>query len=148
MFDKFIRLSSQAIRSNENAARGGGYDDRPITPMKASFDQIARKFGTDEDDSRYDRSPVRESNERTLKNTRTMSASQRSTMNSMSRTIDARYAAKHEPTARPLTPAQTIGSLSRQKSSLNASIDDGKFKRKTLTLIFFFFVLSSYDIKR
>lgn len=112
----------------ENAARSG-YDDRPITPMKSTFDQVAKKYANDEDDSNYDRSPTRESNERTLKNTRTMSASQRSTINSMSRTIDPRQATKYERTtaARPLTPSQTIGSLSRQRSNLNASIDDCKY---------------------
>jgi hypothetical protein len=106
--------------------RGGGADDRPITPMRTTYKQVANKYG-DEDESPYhDRSPTRESTERTLKTSRLLSASQRSTMNSMSRTIDPRYAANFQQQTKNISPSRTIGSATKQRTSLNTSTDDSK----------------------
>lgn len=104
----------------------GGFDDRPITPMRATFSQVADKYGEAFDSPSYnDRSPTRERT--SLKNTRTMSASQRTTtMNSMSRTIDPRSAANYQE-QRPRknhSPSRTLGSATRQRNSLNTSNDD------------------------
>jgi hypothetical protein len=121
-------------------AMHGNFDDRPITPLRASYRQIADKYG-DEDGSQYDdRSPTRErrSNESTLKSQRTMSASQRSTMNSMSRTIDPRYAANVKTQPKYASPSRTIGSATRQKPSLNESVDDGRFILYKIYIILLF----------
>jgi hypothetical protein len=92
--------------------------------MRGTYRQVADKFG-DEDDYPYnDRSPTRE--RESLKNSRTMSASQRLTINSMSRTIDPRHAANYQQQRNNLSPARTIGSATRQRTSLNASMDDSK----------------------
>jgi hypothetical protein len=57
-------------------------------------------------------------------------SSQRSTMNSMSRTIDPRYAARQQQQqqqpVKTMSLSRTVGSTSRQSVSLNASIDDRK----------------------
>jgi hypothetical protein len=106
-----------------NTSFRGSIDDRPITPLRNSYQQVADKFGDNDESSYNDHSPTheRESNERTLKNSRTMSASQRSTINSLSRTINPRYAADHQ------QQIKTIDSGTKQKTSLNVSIDDSKF---------------------
>ncbi|CAF1128788.1 unnamed protein product [Adineta steineri] len=105
-----------------NAPSRGGFDDRPITPLRSSFKQVAERYGDDDDsqyhDNRYnDRSPTRDS-ERTLTNQRLMSASQRSTMNSMSRTIDPKYAAKPKQPIKNNSPGRTMGSMTRERSTL------------------------------
>lgn len=90
------------------------YDNRPITPMRSSYTQIAGRYADDDDSpSTVDRSPTRQQ--------RVMSSSQRSTMNSMSRTIDPRFAAKHKEDAKPMSPSQTIGSMPRQKTFIDES---------------------------
>ncbi|CAF1590507.1 unnamed protein product [Adineta steineri] len=105
-----------------NAPSRGGFDDRPITPLRSSFKQVAERYG-DEDDSQYhdnrynDRSPTRD-NEGTLTNQRLMSASQRSTMNSMSRTIDPKYAAKPKQPTKNTSLGRTMGSMTRERSTL------------------------------
>lgn len=105
-----------------------GFDERPITPLRTTFKQVAEKFGGEEEESAYfnDRSPTRQKG--SFKNSRTMSASQRSTtMNSMSRTIDPRIAANYqqqEQQTKYMSPSRTIGSATRQRTSLNASNDD------------------------
>jgi len=99
-------------------------DDRPITPMRGTYKQVADKYG-DEDESPYnDRSPTRE--RESLKNSRIMSASQRSTMNSMSRTIDPRYTVNYQQQIKNMSPSRTIGSATKQRTSLNTSMEDSK----------------------
>ena len=102
-------------KANPNAAPID-YDSRPITPMRASYGQVAGRYaGDDESPSNTERSPTRQQ--------RVMSSSQRSTMNSMSHTIDARYAAKPKADVKPMSPSHTIGSLrARQKTF----VDDSK----------------------
>ncbi|CAF1063352.1 unnamed protein product [Adineta ricciae] len=115
---------------NRNAPRrapfDGGYEDRPITPMRGSYQQVADKMGGDYDSGYYDRrannqSPSRD-NERTLSSQRVMSASQRS-MNSMSRTIGPHRASNYQQREKYVSPAKTLGgSMTREKSTLH---DDG-----------------------
>ena len=69
-----------------------------------------------------DRSPTRE---KTLKNQRTLSASQRLTMNSMSHTIDPRYGGNHHQENKNMSPSRTIGSATRKKPTPNVP-DTGK----------------------
>jgi len=95
--------------------------------MRATYKQVAEKFSGEDESLNYDHSPTRESQ------TRIMSASsQRSTMNSMSRTIDPRYAARQQQQQQQQQPvktmslSRTVGSTSRKSVSLNASIDDRK----------------------
>jgi len=91
--------------------------------MRATYKQVAEKFSGEDESLNYDHSPTRESQ------TRIMSASsQRSTMNSMSRTIDPRYAARQQQQqpVKTMSLSRTVGSTSRQSVSLNASIDDRK----------------------
>jgi len=131
---KQLRPSTDDIEEKEqtfNNRTGGtntryrnNIEDRPITPMRGTYRQVAEKFG-DEDDYPYnDRSPTRE--RESLKSSRIMSASQRLTMNSMSRTIDPRYAVNYQEQKNNISPSRTIGSATRQRTSLNASIDDSK----------------------
>jgi len=61
--------------------------------------------------------------ETTITSQRAMSASQRSTINSMSRTIDPRYAANTTRQSRYLAPSRTMANSIKQKSSSNTSID-------------------------
>ncbi|CAF0969471.1 unnamed protein product [Adineta steineri] len=116
-------------------------DDRPITPMRGTYRQIADKFG-DEDglptdpnltnqyyevyndfEKEDDFSPTREKHEKefhdqvcrsfngqgtTLKLNRSMSASQRSTINSMSRTINPHYAPNPIRQSKYVTSSRTI----------------------------------------
>ena len=118
----------QEIRPNPGlpdrrpGASGNNYDDRPITPLRASYKQIAEQTGEEE----LDRNPTRETSERSLKNTRTMSASQRATMNSMSRTIGPRHPGNHQQQQEPIpmSLSRTIGSASKQRPP----IDDGLFE--------------------
>lgn len=108
----------------------GGYEDRPITPMRGSYQQVADKLGGDYDSGYYDRrannqSPPRD-NERTLPSQRAMSASQRSmvSMNSMSRTIDPHHASNYQQREKYVSPAKTLGgSMTRERSTLH---DDGR----------------------
>ena len=131
-FSNEVKVNNRTGAAN-TASRGGSIDDRPITPMRGSYKQVAEKFIGEDDpqfyDNRYnDRSPTRErdSYERTLTNPRAMSASQRSTMNSMSRTIDPRYAANVHQQIKNMSPSRTVGSATKQRASLNTSADDGK----------------------
>ena len=93
--------------------------------MRATYQQVAEKYGDEDESPSDDRSPTRESNERSWRNTRTMSASRRSTMNSMSQTIDPRHAANHQQHTANISPARTLGSASRHRAPANASLDDG-----------------------
>ncbi len=130
-----------------NEARGNNrrndFEDRPITPLTRSYKQVAEEYGDDDgDDSQYynnrsnDRSPARD-NERTLPSQRVMSASQRSTMNSMSRTFDPRYPTKYQQQTKNISPAKTMGSMTREKSSL----DDGKSSLYRICKIKSFYIL-------
>jgi hypothetical protein len=154
-----------------NADRFGGFnkptrnssDDRPITPMRGTYRQIADKFG-DEDglpsdpnltnqyyeayndfEKEDDHSPTREKHEKEfydqvcqsfngqetrLKNQRTMSASQRSTINSLSRTIDPRYPTNQIRQSKYITPSRTIASPRKQRNSSNSTIDDNNITLK------------------
>jgi hypothetical protein len=87
-----------------------------------------------------DHSPTHErgSNESTLKSQRTMSASQRSTMNSMSQTIDPLYTANVNKQPKYASPSSTIGSATRQKPSLNTSVNDGRFILYKIYIILLF----------
>jgi hypothetical protein len=123
-----------------NTSSRSVFEDRPITPMRVTYKQVAEKFGDEDESSNYDRSsPTRESN------TRTMSASQRSSMNSMSRTIDPRYGVKYQEQVKSMSPSRTIGSASRQRASLNASTDDSKSNIliKFSIVRYFFFIDSA-----
>jgi hypothetical protein len=97
--------------------------------MQTTYKQVADRFVGDDDvqnpDNRSNnRGPTRE---RELRDKRLLSASQRS-MNSMSRTIDPHYAANYHQETKQMSPARTIGSATRQKSSMYSSNDDGKYK--------------------
>jgi len=126
-------LFNQAIRANAAESKQHGrnpeqhksknnsnvvstnYDDRPITPMRTSYNRIAGQYANDDETSlnNNDQSPTRQQ--------RVMSSSQRSTMNSLSRTIDARFAAKPKSDVKPMSPSQTIGSLGQKQKTF---IDD------------------------
>ncbi|CAF0885342.1 unnamed protein product [Adineta ricciae] len=132
-------------------------DDRPITPMRGTYRQIADKFG-DEDglpsdpnltnqyyevyndfEKEDDYSPTREKLETdfqeqvcrsfnglntTLQSQRSLSASQRSTINSLSRTIDPHYA--HNPTrpSKYLTSSKTMVNSTKKRRIPSSSILD------------------------
>lgn len=132
-------------------------EDRPITPMRATYRQIAEKFG-DEDglpidpnltnqyyeayndfEKEDDYSPTREQNEREFHDQicrsiscqeiakdrqRAKSASQSSTMNSMSRTIDPHHKSSANRPSRYLAQSRTIATTSKQKSLSNKSLDE------------------------
>lgn len=123
-------------------------DDRPITPMRVTYTQIADKFNKDvglptdptltnqyyegcndfeQDD---DQSPTREKREREFneqivrsfnghegspRSERPLSASQRSTMNSMSRTIDPRQGGNRAHQSRYLASSRTVTSARKSK---------------------------------
>lgn len=92
--------------------RAKNFEDRPITPMRVSYEQAAKRSG---EGNELNRSPTREVNERTLKNNRTLSASQRTTMNSMSQTIGPRRPANVQQQHASSSPSRTIGSASRHR---------------------------------
>ncbi|CAF0897499.1 unnamed protein product [Adineta steineri] len=139
-------------------------DDRPITPMRGTYRQIADKFG-DEDglptdpnltnqyyevyndfEKEDDFSPTREKHEKefhdqvcrsfngqgtTLKLNRSMSASQRSTINSMSRTINPHYAPNPIRQSKYVTSSRTIASGTKKKPlSSNTTIDENNITLK------------------
>lgn len=138
-------------------------DDRPITPMRATYRQIADKFG-DEDglpsdpnltnqyyeayndfEKEDDHSPTREKNEQEfydqvcssfnglgtpLDSQRPMSASQRSTINSLSRTINPRHPTNPIRQSKYLTPSKTIASTRKQTTLSNSTIDDNNITLK------------------
>ncbi|CAF4546433.1 unnamed protein product, partial [Rotaria magnacalcarata] len=121
--------------NNRNGTRATSFtvnmDSRPITPMRESYQQVVERF-RDEDDSGYpnnqlnDRSPTRErdANERSVKNRRTMSGTQHSTINSMSRTMGPRNSAHGDQEVQSKPMSRTIGSATRKKTLLNSSVDD------------------------
>ncbi|CAF2601961.1 unnamed protein product [Rotaria sp. Silwood2] len=129
------QFSNEGKVNNRTGARntscGGNTEDRPITPMRATYKQVAERFG-DEDDSKYynnqfnDHSPTREreTNEGTSKTRRVMSGSQRSTINSLSQTMSPNHPANFNKERKSKSPSRTIGSATRQKPSLYTSIDD------------------------
>jgi hypothetical protein len=163
--NQFANEETYAVRTNSD--RLGGFpksirnnnsiDDRPITPMRGTYRQIADKF-VDEDglptdpnltnqyyeayndfEKEDDQSPTREKREKefydqvcrsfngqdnTLKNQRIMSASQRSTINSLSRTIDPRYPSNSMRQSKYLTSSRTIASTRKPQTSSNTTIDD------------------------
>ncbi|CAF0986889.1 unnamed protein product [Rotaria sp. Silwood1] len=128
------QLSNEGKFNNRTGARntsfGGNTEDRPITPMRGTYKQLAEGF--DEGDSKYynnqfnDHSPTREreTNETTSKTRRAMSGSQRSTMNSLSQTMGPNHPANFNKERKSKSPSRTIGSATRQKTSLNLPIDD------------------------
>ncbi|CAF3676409.1 unnamed protein product [Rotaria sordida] len=129
------QFSNEDKLNNRTGARstsfGSNTDDRPITPMRTTYKQIAERFD-DEDDSKHynnqynDHSPTREqdTNEMTSKTRRAMSASQRSTMNSLSQTMGPRHPANFNKDRKSKSPSRTIGNTTRQKASLNVAMDD------------------------
>ena len=122
-----------------NGTFRSSHDDRPITPMRRDYRQIVDEFPEQEESHpvraqkhvqpTHDRSPPRrlQKGDTTLKGTRAMSASQRSGTNSMSQTIDPRYAARARKVPSYATPANTLGSATRQRSSAHVSNEDGQF---------------------
>ncbi|CAF3419402.1 unnamed protein product [Rotaria sp. Silwood1] len=128
------QFSNEGKFNNRTGARntsfGGNTEDRPITPMRGTYKQLAEGF--DEGDSKYynnqfnDHSPTREreTNEATSKTRRAMSGSQRSTMNSLSQTMGPNHPANFNKERKSKSPSRTIGSATRQKTSLNLPIDD------------------------
>jgi hypothetical protein len=68
--------------------------------------------------------------ETTLKNQRIMSASQRSTINSLSRTIDPRYPTNPIRQSKYFTPSRTIASTKKQRNLSNSTIDDNNITLK------------------
>lgn len=157
-------------------------DDRPITPMRSTYKQIAAKFNKEvglptdpnltnqyyEDCNDFeqddDQSPTREKREREFteqiirsfnghegspKSERPLSASQRSTMNSMSRTIDPRQGGGANPTrqSRYLASSRTMTNARKSKTTSH----DGKnksFHSFQLILISFRYLFSKYVISR
>ena len=142
---------SRPIRNNNNI------DDRPITPMRGTYRQLADKFVDDDGlptdatltnqyyeayndfEKEDDQSPTRDRRERefhdqvcrsfngqdnSLKTQRIMSASQRSTMNSLSRTIDPRYSSNAIRQSKYLTTSRTIGSARKQRTTTNTTTAD------------------------
>ena len=134
-----------AVKSNPrgsppNPAFRGSHDDRPITPMKASYGQAVSQSDDAEDSqfdfrSNNDRSPTRErdSQDFTQRSQRTMSASQRMTMNSMSRTIDPRFATKTKQENNVMSPSRTIGSATRSRPTAQSTTEDGKYRSSNFT---------------
>jgi recombination DNA repair RAD52 pathway protein len=132
--------------------RNNNIDDRPITPMRGTYRQIADKFVDDDGlltdpnltnqyyeayndfEKEDDHSPTRDKLEKefydqvcrsfngqnsTLKSQRTMSASQRSTINSLSRTIDPRYQSNPIRQSKYLTSSRTIASTRKQPTTID-----------------------------
>lgn len=139
-----------------NAAARVNHDDRPITPMRASYGQVASQLGEGDDSqldfqSANDRSSTRgrDSLNASQLSQRTLSASQRATMNSMSRTIDPRLAAKPKQENNFKSPSRTIGSAARQRPPAQATSEDGNylslfFKLNCTSLMF---VSGSFTLK-
>ncbi|CAM4939773.1 unnamed protein product [Rotaria socialis] len=131
-----VQVPNESKFNNRNGARATSFtvnmDSRPITPMRGSYQQVVEKFH-DEDDPGYpnnqlnDRSPTREqeANERSVKTRRAMSGTQHSTINSMSRTMGPRNPANGDQEVQSKPMSRTIGSATRKKTQLNASVDDG-----------------------
>ncbi len=148
--DRFGGIS-KPIRNNNTT------DDRPITPMRGTYRQIADKFVDDDGlptdptltnqyyeayndfEKEEDQSPTRDKRERefhdqvcrsfngldnSLKTQRLMSASQRSTINSLSRTIDPRYPSNNNRQSKYLTSSRTIASARKSRTTSNTTIDD------------------------
>lgn len=141
-----FNLSYRPLRNN--------VDDRPITPMRGTYRQIADKFvGEDglptdpnltnqyyeaynDFEIEDDQDPTRERREKefydqvcqsfnelssTSKSDRSMSASQRSTINSLSRTIDPRQQPQPMRQSKYLVPSRTVASARKQRTSNNNS---------------------------
>jgi hypothetical protein len=163
--------NEQTYNVRTNPDRSGGFnkpirsinDDRPITPMRSTYRQIADKFG-DEDglptdpnltnqyyeayndfEKEDDQSPTREKHEKEfydqvcrsfngqetlLRNQRLMSASQRSTINSLSRTIDPRYPTNPIRQSKYLAPSRTIASARKARPLSNTTTDDNNITLK------------------
>jgi hypothetical protein len=126
----------------------GNFEDRPITPLRGTYKQVADQFA-DEDNPQYndnrsnDRSPTRN---KESKYQRTLSASQRS-INSMSQTIDPHHRANHHQELKNMSPARTLGSATRTRTSNNPSMDDGKFHLNQTNKIQLFNILDSTRLK-
>ena len=117
------------------AGRTGGYDDRPITPMNKSYAQIADIHADDEESEERNFSPTRNrspmrTKDGTLKNARTMSASQRSTMNSMSQTINPRVGLNAKQNLIDASPSKTLGAKKPSPSTDSAERRPGNERRK------------------
>ena len=143
--------------SSSNRPFRNNVDDRPITPMRGTFRQIADKLIGDDglptdpnltnqyyeayDDFEVedDHDPTRERREKefhdqvcrsfndlssTSKSSRTMSASQRSTINSLSRTIDPRQQPQPMRQSKYLASSRTVASARKSRTSTNSTIDD------------------------
>lgn len=85
--------------SNLETTRNEDFSERPISPMKKSYQQIAQEHGADEESYERAASPTRASTPNrsrygTTTSTRAMSASQQTTINSMSQTIIPRTKVK------------------------------------------------------
>lgn len=152
------RTTTDRIGTLNKTSRPKFSDDRPITPMRGTYRQIAERF-VDEDglpidpnltnqyyeayndfEKEDDYSPTREQNEKafhdqvcnsfngqqTMKQRlRVTSESKNSTMNSMSRTIDERYAANPMRPSRYITSSRTMaGTTSKQRPLSNRTIDE------------------------
>ena len=110
----------------------GDMDDRPISPLKTTYSEVAARYG-DKDDPGYhdyrssDRNPEhgKPINKKTLNSRRLMSGSRHTAMNSPSRTIDACDAPNFDQEMKK-SLSRTIGSAPRQRAPLNPSIDDSK----------------------
>ena len=129
-----------SIRSGTmNSSFQGSHDDRPITPMRRNYKQIVDEFPEQAESHpvrphkhaqpTHDRSPTRrpQKGDSTLKGTRIMSASQRSATNSMSQTIDPRYAAHARKVPSYAAPSSTLGSATRQRPPARVPNEDGQF---------------------
>ena len=136
-------------------------DDRPITPMRTTYRQIADKFNTEDGlpmdpalTNQYyeacndfeqddDQSPTRELREREFhdqvcrsfngteissKAARSLLSTQRSTINSMSRTIDPHHRSNPGRQSRYVTSSRTIGSGTKQKRSSKSAMVDGRWR--------------------
>ena len=133
-------------------------DDRPITPMRTTYRQIAAKFNTEDGlpmdptlTNQYyedacndfeqddDQSPTRERRERefhdqvcrSFNGTETSnkaSRSQLTTINSMSRTIDPHHRPNPVRQSRYVASSRTIGSGRKHKGSSKSAKDDGRWR--------------------
>jgi hypothetical protein len=162
--DQYPNESTYIVRANPSRSGGNSKtirntnDDRPITPMRGTFRQIADQFVNEDGlpvdpnltnqyyeafndfEKEDDHSPTREKrekdfydqvcrsfngNETRMRNQRIMSASPRSTINSMSRTIDPRYAITPTQRSKYLVSSRTItSSATKQKPVSHLRNDD------------------------
>lgn len=146
------------------------HDDRPITPMRVTYTQIADKFNKDiglptdptltnqyyaacnDFEQEDDQSPTRELREREFteqiirsfnghqgspKLERPLSVSERSTMNSLSRTIDPRPGPNPTRQSRYLASSRTVSSAKKSKTSSKSAAHDGNGFYNTLSIFMF-----------